>query len=598
MLMRRSKVYYLRLWVPQDLRSTFNRKELKKSLKTTDRREAKAVASSLIHKAETTFIRIRAGMLTDRELEQIAAELIEEFTGKIATHKAQRADGTDWLFSEGGFFPSVDIDMIETTLKTPKTPEEVAAVGAWYSSRILDLEQEIATEFYSRKTRNTAKKIVTSKYLNVELPPAGWFDDPGFIPPPRYDAEFDEYPQQLELADDDQKMEMNKVWSSPAPPAFNAVCITLLQAQLDAFCHELEKVQGKRGTPLQMQTTTRIEASKPRPKLSDLWKEHLAEKETREQWAPRTKGKNEAAIRRVIERLGDRELGAYQEADAIELIKHFKGKSRSVSHVNFNLELLSTLWIRALKRPKLWQVEYNPWSDKQLIETRAPSEERDAFTKEDLARIFRGLSTIRRHVNPERFWVPLISLYSGMRLNEPCQLLTSDVVDVDGVVTFHINHRPELHQATKSKKDRTCPVHPVLKKLGFLRYVEEQRNRKKDRLFSNLTLTDVGWNRKVEGWFNRGFKKKHLGEDSTKTFHSIRHTFIDEFKQGSLIKTRDDEHVLKSIVGHTDGVDADGGITFNQYGKAYPLARQLKLLSRLNYGVDLNLLENNIHSKS
>lgn len=589
MLIRRSKVYYLRLWVPLDLRSTFNRKEMKKSLKTTDRREAKAVASALIHKAETTFIRIRAGMLTERQLEQIAAELIEEFTGRVAEHKAKRADGMEWLFSESGLFPTVDVDMIETTLKTPKTPAEVAEVATWYTLKIEELEQEIATEFYSRKTRNCVKNIVTTKGLTVELPPAEWFFDPAFSLPAHYDAEFDDHMVQRESAPDPH--EATACWNSPAPQSFNAVCLTLLQAKLDAFRHELEKVQGKCGTPLQAQTASRIEAAKPRPKLSNLWEEHRREKETREKWTEGTSEKNSAAIRTVIKVLRDRELGAYQEQDAVELIAHLKTKKLSVSHTNFILELLSTLWIRALKRPKQWHAEYNPWSDKQLSDNRAAAEEQDDYTHEELEGLFKGLSTIRRQVNPEKFWVPLIALYSGMRLNEVCQLRTLDIEDIDGVATFCIRHRPELKQATKNKKDRTCPVHPDLLKLGFIRYVEEQHAKKADRLFNKLTLSGGKWKRKIDGWYNRGFKDRYISTASSKSFHSLRHCFCNKYKQAGLLKTRDDEYVLKSMVGHIDGIDAAGGLTLDRYGKAYPPARQLALLKRLDYGVDLKLLE-------
>ncbi|MBT1074597.1 hypothetical protein KJB29_04930 [Geobacter grbiciae] len=251
------------------MRELIGRKELKKSLKTSDRKEAKTAATALLHRAQTTFLRVRTGMLTDRELEMLASELIGEFTGKIAEHKDNRNNVIDWICSESGLFPPVDTDMIETSLKTPRTTADVAEVVTWYTRRIEELEQEIATEFFSKSTRYWAKQIVETKRLDVELPPFEWFNDPEFVCPPQYDAEFDVYYHDEEIGP--PTPEEIEAWNSPAPPSFNSVCLTLLQAQIDAFRHELEKAQGKRNTPLQAQIVERIEAAKPRPKLSDLW---------------------------------------------------------------------------------------------------------------------------------------------------------------------------------------------------------------------------------------------------------------------------------------------------------------------------------------
>ena len=92
MLLRRGKMYYVRVHVPKDMIGLFGRAELKKSLKIVDRKEAKAAATALIYRAQTTFLRIRTGMLIDRELEKISVELIEEFSGRLESHKRERKD--------------------------------------------------------------------------------------------------------------------------------------------------------------------------------------------------------------------------------------------------------------------------------------------------------------------------------------------------------------------------------------------------------------------------------------------------------------------------------------------------------------------------
>jgi integrase len=38
-----------------------------------------------------------------------------------------------------------------------------------------------------------------------------------------------------------------------------------------------------------------------------------------------------------------------------------------------------------------------------------------------------------------RFWIPLIALFSGMRLNEICQMDTADVQEIEGTLCFSVS---------------------------------------------------------------------------------------------------------------------------------------------------------------
>ena len=57
-----------------------------------------------------------------------------------------------------------------------------------------------------------------------------------------------------------------------------------------------------------------------------------------------------------------------------------------------------------------------------------PSEERKAYTKEQLSAVFSRLPQWRVTSPPEdveKFWIPLIALHSGLRLEEIAHLKTS-----------------------------------------------------------------------------------------------------------------------------------------------------------------------------
>ena len=67
-------------------------------------------------------------------------------------------------------------------------------------------------------------------------------------------------------------------------------------------------------------------------------------------------------------------------------------------------------------------------------------QEREAYNTEDLHRLCKteGFIGDARAREPEKYWIPLIALYGGLRLNEICQLHTGDIVELDGVPCFDI----------------------------------------------------------------------------------------------------------------------------------------------------------------
>lgn len=65
---------------------------------------------------------------------------------------------------------------------------------------------------------------------------------------------------------------------------------------------------------------------------------------------------------------------------------------------------------------------------------------------------------------PSRFWCPWIALYSGMRLEEICQLHLSDIRKINGVYCFSINEENTQSSFSKHVKSaagiRNVPIHP------------------------------------------------------------------------------------------------------------------------------------------
>lgn len=179
-------------------------------------------------------------------------------------------------------------------------------------------------------------------------------------------------------------------------------------------------------------------------------------------------------------------------------------------------------------------------------------DQRDAFSDADLAQIFGAEWFVKGAPEPTRegrfhsyrphyYWLPLLALYTGGRLNELAQLYLSDVVEEDGVWCVHFNlNAPDKvaaddEHAVKGDKslktanaERFVPLHPRLIELGLLRYAAALRESGETRLFPELSFDSrKGYGKAAGSWFNERFlgRRLKMERDGRKTFHSFRHNF-------------------------------------------------------------------------
>ncbi|MBF0099098.1 MAG: site-specific integrase [Magnetococcales bacterium] len=199
---------------------------------------------------------------------------------------------------------------------------------------------------------------------------------------------------------------------------------------------------------------------------------------------------------------------------------------------------------------------------------------------------FPGPNVIRRG----RFWVPLLALFHGVRMNEACQLLVSDVVVSDGIATIKIQvndedapDAPEENQK-KLKTDaatRDIPLHPELVKMGFLRYWGDMRVRGENRLFPELTMAATGYlSDNFSKWFGHFLGK--IGAKASRTsFHSFRHCFRDALRRADV------SHDMVLLLGGWSG-----GGTDQDYGHGGELLpAKAKAIAKVEYpGLDLSHL--------
>ena len=148
------------------------------------------------------------------------------------------------------------------------------------------------------------------------------------------------------------------------------------------------------------------------------------------------------------------------------------------------------------------------------------------FTEAELKKIFNA-KTYPRKISIDygfRYWIPLIALYSGMRLNEICQLYVDDCDEIDDVHFFNLtDERKDQHLKNKQSK-RCVPIHPKLIEFGLLDYIKKVRKEKRDRLFYQFKYSEKNhYANMMSGWFARYLKSIGI-DDRSKVFHSFRHT--------------------------------------------------------------------------
>ena len=238
-------------------------------------------------------------------------------------------------------------------------------------------------------------------------------------------------------------------------------------------------------------------------------------------------------------------------------------------------------------------------SDKDI---RRKGVKREAFTCDELHALFGDMEQYTKATEgvSSRFWAPLIALYSGMRLEEICQLHLSDIVKVDGVLCFSINEESGGSGYVKHVKSsagiRKVPVHPYLwEKIGLGKFASfrwEQTKKEKHRsalLFPDLqervntvNHATVKLGSALTHWFTRyrrsvGVGGQH-GETSTKAFHSFRHTVIEYLHK----EARVDLSMLQSMVGYEM---IDMGVTEN-YAGDWPIRALLTdVIAKLNWNI-------------
>ena len=529
-LVRNSYSYCFRMYVPRDLRTYINRKELRYSLRTGYVSEAKDKARAIAVYVQMIFKLIRKG---DPQIMKLTHEQINEM---VKTYLERIIDEYDKptppleKLLEDGIIPAFSNEEYLSDLEDSKREYESYLISGNYKP------------IYEKADKLLGEQGVTDIDKNHE-----------------------------------------SYWK---------LCRELMKAEIVGFKREIIKYTKDDSVPeikpvIENNLANEPEAAVDQGELiSTIMDKYVAE--IGSQWEPETIDTYQATYKLFLEIMGDIPIKTIERKDIRRFKetlmklpsnrnkkKKYQGKTIA-QLVKMNIEDTDTLSSSTVNKElqrigSVFEYAYindyypkpNPAQKMQIRDNRKDNERTAAFTKEELERLFSPDKYLNDGImdKPFKFWIPIISLFHGMRQQEIAQLYLSDIQQTDdGVWYFDIINQAD-GKKVKDKKvkpgasTRKVPIHPfLLNELSFLKYCEKVKSQGHERVFHEITLPKRGgYGTRVSRWFNDTYKKKCDIADvdgRKKDFHSFRDTFITHaaFKQFP-------KEMRLQAVGHSRGKD-------------------------------------------
>ena len=204
------------------------------------------------------------------------------------------------------------------------------------------------------------------------------------------------------------------------------------------------------------------------------------------------------------------------------------------------------------------------------------------YTDKEIEKLFTSPLILETRYDSKQFhlfWVSIIALYTGCRLNEICQLNIDDIIIENGIKCFNItieNDNNDKKKRLKNKySERKVPIHPFLIKIGFLDFYEKVKNSKnyvnkwfkknnrkieikkkgivvkkidsynKNNLFFILSYTTNNKHGgKVSNSFSKIKRKLFPGRENVR-FHSLRHSFTTNLANWDVSR-----NTIDDLTGH------------------------------------------------
>lgn len=210
------------------------------------------------------------------------------------------------------------------------------------------------------------------------------------------------------------------------------------------------------------------------------------------------------------------------------------------------------------------ELDSNPFKIKLKKRAKAPEPDR-TWTEAELTRWFHSDLLLKHRGSSQvawKYWLPLLAIYIGARLEELAALSPDDLFEHQRIQAFKI-HGEDGRFVKNASSWRVVPVHSQLVRLGFLEYVASRKGN--DRLFT-IEPYQGQYGKRASKAF--GYLRDQL--EISPDFHGYRHTVIEALKMRGVPLTH-----VEWLVGHT------GTSMSDHYGSATDKRKWLPVLQEV-----------------
>lgn len=337
-----------------------------------------------------------------------------------------------------------------------------------------------------------------------------------------------------------------------------------------------------------------IPASAPQKLLAELIDDFVKEKTTSGSWNKAAANGRKEQLLRGLEHFGDCDITTITRNDARDFLdilsklppnlkknrsfanmslaqaaaKNVRGVTISAKSVNMAMTDLASFFKWCVRCGYLVR---NVFEGLSVKETSQAITQRLPYTHPELQQLFQDHYFQQHECDASEFFLPLLGLYQGARLNELCQLHTKDIYEIDGIWVIDINENDAEKSLKTADSKRILPLHPELIRLNFLKYVQSLKS---GRVFPNLPYSKG----KFSGAYSKRFATvRRRVKIVARDYYSFRHLVSSELE-----KLKVPEHMVAVILGHKHPQ-----ITFGRYGGPKDIPPLLAIVSQLKFNINV-----------
>ena len=532
-----SSSYLLNIKIPRDLREYFGRNQFKISLKNGIHSQSLLFAKVLYLEVQSIFSSIRMGTISKITVKQVK-DILKDKIERTLNHSKHIVVDTNTFIESEVKDKIEEINGEERILRTQLEQN--------YDGVLEHIEKEIARIIKSKDLTIDSKSLefkeLRKQFLELRLIRSKW---------------------KKELLED----------SGKSVNDFRNEIYKKFNIEEEKLTPVIENYAPEPTQPYLVEKEDKPSQIDVSPKLSRMKEEFIGER-LLSGFSPKSTRELESTIDDLIEIIGDIPILKVTPNNARDFKKIIsslpKYRNQSPRYRGLTIKQILSLDGVEGQEPKninklIYRVrvffkwlknnysEYVPQNhfDGLSIQEKKFDKPRDIFTNKELHKIFDTTPFLNNTIrNPHRrnklasYFVPIIAIHTGMRLEEICQLRLEDVYKEGTVDIIRVTISKETKLKTVTSQ-RIVPIHENLKRVGFLEYCNYMKKQKKERVFWDLTKSRDGYGRNIGRYFMEYLRKVGVYEFQSKVFHSLRHSFITNLLQNGVR-----EEVVNGLCGH------------------------------------------------